>query len=679
MASLQIIQTSFGVFGALAFAHIKQDKLEARAIRCAFIGYPHGIKGYKLWRMEPGEPKCLISRDVVFDESRMASRDKNQNQQVKSSDDTQIEVELLPNQRSNEAVQPNEAVDDHSGQNTENDYNLVRDRARRVIVPPERFGYAELIHYALTVADELQESEPSNYKEAMSSTRNKEWLEAMTEELRSLEKNRTWILVDPPKNQKIIGCKWIYKRKEGIPGIENARFKARLVAKGFTQVEGVDFHEIFSPVVKHCSIRILLSIVTQFDLNLEQLDVKTAFLHGDLEETIYMHQPEGFVEDRSKVCLLKKSLYGLKQSPRQWYKRFDDFLMNLSFQRCSYDSCVYTLRKHGELILYLLLYVDDILIACSSNEELDNLKARLNAEFEMKNLGEAKRILGMDIIRNRSRGELFLSQEGYMKKVVRRFRMHEAKPVTTPLGQHDKLSKQQGPQSEEGRAEMASVPYASGVGSIMYGMVCSRPDLAHAVSVISRFMADPGQPHWKALKWTLRYLNGTLANGLKFKRAQQGEVAVKGYVDSDYAGNIDTRKSLTGYVFTLYGTAVSWKSVLQSVVALSTTQAEYIALAEAVKEAMWFRGIIDELGITQDSITIYCDSQSAIHLSKHQVYHERSKHIDVRLHFIRDVIESKEVKVEKIASEENPADALTKSLPFGKFKHCLDLIGFEEK
>ena len=196
-----------------------------------------------------------------------------------------------------------------------------------MIKPPKRYGRADIICYALSVAEEIQNSEPKTWREAIESEDSQLWLQAMSEEMESLRKNKTWILVDQPKKQKVVGCKWIFKKKEGIPGVERPRFKARLVAKGFTQVEGIDYNEIFSPVVKHCSIRIILGLVNQYDLELEQLDVKTAFLHGNLKETIYMNQPEGFEEGENKVCLLKKYLYGLKQSPRMWYLKFDEFLI----------------------------------------------------------------------------------------------------------------------------------------------------------------------------------------------------------------------------------------------------------------------------------------------------------------------------------------------------------------
>ncbi|KAK2447548.1 secreted RxLR effector protein [Trifolium repens] len=667
------------VFGALAYAHVRQDKLDAKAVKCVFIGYPEGVKGYKLWKMEPGGSKFIISRDVTFDETRMGMKCKD----LETRPETGVErIQLEVEPPTDEGEEENQTlVPEESGSQpiVAPDYQLARDRERRVITPPNRNGYADLICYALNAAEEVQDSEPKNFREASESIDSKDWLKAMEEEMLSLEKNQTWELVPLPKNKRVVGSKWVFKRKEGIPGVEAPRYKARLVAKGFTQVEGIDYNEIFSPVVKHCSIRVLMAIVNMYDLELEQMDVKTAFLHGELEETIYMQQPEGFVEDNSKVCLLKKSLYGLKQSPRQWYRRFDDFLLKTGFVRSNYDSCVYMMKKDEKVILYLLLYVDDILIASSDKHEIQQLKVKLNGEFEMKDLGNAKKILGMDIVRDRSKGVLFLSQHDYLKKVVERFRMSDSKVVNTPLGHHSKLSVKQCPQSEDEKKKMEGTPYASGVGSIMYGMVCSRPDLSYAISVVSRFMANPGQVHWQALKWVLRYLNGTLKGGLKYTRTDPGRDALEGYVDADYAGNVDTRKSLSGFVFTLFGTAVTWKANQQSVVALSTTQAEYIALVEGVKEAIWLKGMIGEMGISQGCVKIHCDSQSAIHLANHQVYHERTKHIDIRLHFVRDMIETKEIMVEKIATEENPADMFTKSLSRVKFKHCLDLINFIEE
>ncbi|ONK68535.1 uncharacterized protein A4U43_C05F12950 [Asparagus officinalis] len=297
--------------------------------------------------------------------------------------------------------------------------------------------------------------------------------------------------------QKIVGCKWVFKKKEGAPDTDSVRYKARLVAKDYSQTEGVDFNEVFSPVIKHTSIRVLFAMVAHFNLELEQLDVKTAFLHGELDEQIFMHQPEGFIVEGKEdhVCRLKKSLYGLKQSPRQWYLRFDTFMFEHGYSRNKYDSCVYHKKLNDGFFVYLLLYVDDMLIAAKDMSEINELKSQLKHEFEMKNLGATKKILGMEIHRNRREGSLFLSQEKYIKKVLERFGMLDAKPVKTLLAAHFRLSADLSPQTEEEEQYMSCVPYASVVGSIMYAMVCTRPNISHTVSVVSRYMDKPGKVH----------------------------------------------------------------------------------------------------------------------------------------------------------------------------------------
>ncbi|CAL2237091.1 unnamed protein product [Prunus armeniaca] len=466
--------------------------------------------------------------------------------------------------------------------------------------------------------------------------------------MESLYKNSVWELVPKPKDRKLVGCKWLFRKKEGLHEQDVVRFKARLVAKGYSQKEGVDYDEIFSPVVKHTSIRLLLAMATQHDMEIEQMDVKTAFLHGDLEETIFMAQPEGFVEygKENLVCPLKKSLYGLKQSPRQWYKRFDYFMLKINFRRCLYDCCVYYHVFQDGMIILLLLYVDDMLITCQDKSRIQYLKKMLSKEFDMKDLGAAQKILGMEIQRDRTAGRIWISQAKYIQKVLEKFNMQEAKVVSTPLAAHFKLSGQQCPKSEEEQQVMEKVPYANVVGCLMYAMVCTRPDIAQAISVVSRYMGNPGKQHWDAVKWILRYLKGDL----------------------------DKRRSTSGYVFTCAGGLISWRALLQPITALSTTEAEYIALAEAGKEAIWLNGLVSQMGITQDCVKLQCDSQSAIHLAKNQVFSGRSKHIEARYHRIRNWVESKEIWIEKIHTDDNAADFLTKIVPAKKFKHCLNLI-----
>jgi len=672
--------SNFKIFGCPAYMHVNEGKLEPRAKKCIFLGYASGVKGYRLWCPDSKSPKFVISRDVTFDEFSMLSSKMESSSSSGAADSTQkkVELEIGNSSRSqfDSSIQqmPVDSPESINEDNSEEpQYSIANDRPRRDIRPPQR--YADMVAYALSVAEETDGiGEPSTYSEAVSRDDSAKWLIAMNEEIESLHQNKTWILVKPPSDKKVIGCKWVFKKKEGIPGVENARYKARLVAKGYSQVHGVDFNDVFSPVVKHSSIRVLLALVAMYDLELEQLDVKTAFLHGELEEQIYMKQPQGF-EIKGKedhVCLLKKSLYGLKQSSRQWYKRFDSFMLSHGYFRSMYDSCVYFRKLNDGSFIYLLLYVDDMLIAAKNLSEIHTLKLQLSSEFEMKDLGAAKKILGMDIKRDRGGGRLFLTQETYLEKVLKRFGMKDAKPVSTPFASHFRLSAAQSPQSDEDEEYMARVPYSSAVGSIMYAMVCTRPDISHAVSVVSRYMSCPGKMHWQAVKWILKYLRGTSSACLEFGRNSN---ILTGFVDSDYAGDLDKRRSLSGYVFCIGSCAVSWKATLQPVVALSTTEAEYMAITEAIKEALWLKGLFGELCLYQEITIVHCDSQSAIHLTKDQMYHERTKYIDVKYHFIRDVIAEGKVAVQKINTKENPADMFTKHLPVYKFKQCMDLIG----
>ncbi|RVW33033.1 Retrovirus-related Pol polyprotein from transposon TNT 1-94 [Vitis vinifera] len=540
------------IFGCPAYAHVSDGKLEPRAMKCIFLGYATGVKGYRLWCTEDRTPKFIISRDVTFDESAMFGQRKEFGDLAGTS-----KTDLGANQKVEfEVDAPMEnGVDDTSEEQPVIDQNDSQ------------------------MAEEIGREEPRSYKEAM-------------------------------ERVKPVDCKWLFKIKDGISEDEPPKYKSRLVAKGFSQKEGIDYNEVFSPVVKHKSIRVLLAMVSVFNLELDQLDVKTAFLHGNLEEEIYMRQPEGFVDSEKSdhVCFLKKSLYGLKQSPRQWYKRFDAFMVSHEFMRNQYDSCVYFKTLPDGSFIYLLLYVDDMLIAAKNRAEINKLKQLLSSEFEMKDLGAAKKILGMEIWRDRDAGLLYVSQQKYIEKLMQAFHMDHSKPVSTPLAQHFKFDHSTLPSTDEEVEYMKSVPYSSVVGSLMYAMVCTRPDLAFAGSS----------------SVCLVYGNGDVSSGLV------------GFTDSDHGGDLMKRRSLTYYIFTLFGCAISWRASLQPTVALSTTEAEYMSLTEGVKE--------------------------------------EDKHIDVRLNFIRDVIEEKLFSIEKVATEVNPADMLTKPITTEKFKHSLDLV-----
>ncbi|KAH9704469.1 hypothetical protein KPL70_011474 [Citrus sinensis] len=516
------------IFGCLAYAHLKQGKLEPRAVKGYFLGYPEGIKGYKIWTLNGKPSRILISRDVTFNEEHM----------LQSKVETEIEATEIEEEDSvgqkvehSDSGKTSEQPSDHSKERKNPSelkiYQLARDRERRAIKMPKKYGIADLISYALTVADEVNGGEPLSYKEAMRCGDKLKWYAAMHDEIVSLKKNNTWILMDRPSNKKLVG-------------------------------------------IKYSSIRLLLALSAYHDLELEQMDVKTAFLHGSLDEEIFMAQPEGFIEKGSedKVCLLKKSLYGLKQSPRQWYLKFDEFMISHGYCRSRFDNCVYYKLSSSGGGIYLLLYVDDMRIACKHKEEIKKLKVELSTDFEMKDLGAATKILGMHIIRDRNSRTLYLSQADYVKKVLARFKMEDSKPVTTPLSAHIQLSKALEPTTNEDLNYMIKIPYSSAVGSIMYAMVCTRPDLAHGVGVVSKFMGNPGKDHWNAVKWVLRYLKGTAVTAIMFGRSNGASPEVAGFVDSDYAADNDRRRSITGFVFTMCGGAISWKSSLQSVVAV---------------------------------------------------------------------------------------------------------------
>ncbi|KAL5795724.1 hypothetical protein ACOSQ2_000544 [Xanthoceras sorbifolium] len=649
------------VFGCISYVHIdsaERSKLDGKSNKCVFVGYGGDEFGYRFWDYE--NRKIVRSRDVIFNENLMY---KDRSIAESSSSTTEAETkefaEFEEISGSDVQISP-ETVQE------ELDAPELR-RSSRVPKPIQR--YSPSLHYLLLT----DSGEPECYDEAMQVEDSVKWESAMRDEMDSLMSNQTWELAELPPGKKALHNKWVFRIKEEHNG--NKRYKARMVVKGFQQKEGIDYNEIFSPVVKLTTIRLVLKIVAAENLHLEQLDVKTAFLHGDLEEEIYMRQPEGFKEagKENLVCRIKKSLYGLKQAPRQWYKKFDSFMSSSGFTRCQADHCCYIKRFDNSFII-LLLYVDDMLVAGSDMQEIMNLKRELSKQFAMKDLGAAKQILGMRIKRDTKSETLLLSQAEYIKKVLSRFNMQDAKPVSTPLGVHFRLSKEQSPKTEEERTHMAKVPYASAIGSLMYAMVCTRPDIAQAVGAVSRYMNNPGKIHWEAVKWILRYLRGTTNKTLCFKG---GDTTLTGYVDADLAGNVDIRKSTTGYVYTLGGTAVSWVSQLQKIVALSTTEAEYVAVTEASKEMVWLQSFLEELGKKQEDNVLYCDSQSAIHLAKNPSFHSRTKHIQLRYHFIRSLLEDGILKLEKISGAQNPADMLTKTVTTDKLKLCSASVGLQ--
>ncbi|KAK1681216.1 hypothetical protein QYE76_042064 [Lolium multiflorum] len=520
------------------------------------------------------------------------------------------------------------------------------------------------------------DEDPATYEEAMMSPDSNKWQEAMKSEMGSMYDNKVWTLVDLPDSRKAVENKWIFKRKTDADGNITV-YKARLVAKGFRQIQGVDYDETFSPVAKLKSVRILLAIAAFFDYEIWQMDVKTAFLNGDIEEELYMVQPKGFVDPKNadKVCKLQRSIYGLKQASRSWNRRFDKVIKDFGFIQCHGEACIYK-KVSGSSVAFLILYVDDILLIGNDIELLSSVKGYLNNSFSMKDLGEASYILGIKIYRDRSRRLIGLSQSTYLDKILKKFRMDESKKGFLPMLPGKVLSKTQGPATAEERERMSQIPYASAVGSIMYAMLCTRPDIAHAVSLTSRYQSDPGMEHWTAVKNILKYLKRTKDMFLCYGGDQ--ELVVTSYTDASWNTDPDDSKSQSGYVFILNGAAVSWASSKQCTVAKSSTESEYIAASEASSEAVWMKRFIVELGVVPsalDPLVIYCDNMGAIANAQEPRSHKRLKHIKLRYHSIREYIEDGEVKICKVHTDLNVADPLTKALPRAKHDQHQNAMG----
>ncbi|GKA54729.1 retrotransposon protein, putative, ty1-copia subclass [Tanacetum coccineum] len=447
------------------------------------------------------------------------------------------------------------------------------------------------------------------------------WLNAMNVEMQSMKDNEVWDLVELPPNGKTVGSKWLFKKKTDMDGAVHT-YKARLVAKGYTQTPGIDYEETFSPVADIRAIRILIAIAAFYDYEIWQMDVKTAFLNGYLSKEVYMEQPEGFVNPKypNRVCKLKRD-----------------------------EPCVY-LKASGSNVTFLILYVDDILIMGNNIPMLQGVKSYLGRCFAMKDLGEAAYILGIKIYRDRSRRLIGLCQSAYIEKILKRYHMENSKRGSIPMQEKLRLSKSQGASTPAESKRMQNVPYASTVSSIMYVVRCTRPDVAFAQNITSRFQQNPGDLYWTIVKNILKYLRNTK----------------------------DMFLSRTGYVFVLNGGVVDWKSAKQSIFATSSAEAEYIAAYDASKEAVWVRKFIYGLGVVpiiEEPINMYCDNTGAIAIANESAITKGARHFRGKVHYLREVIEYGDIKLEKVHTDDNLADPFTKALAFPKHSEHTRNIG----
>lgn len=627
------------IIGSDAYALTNEQfrtKFDPKSRKFVLVGYEAGPKAYRLW--ERGTRKVIVARDVVIHEKEIASA-------------------VLPLQLEEEVIK--KPVHDLAS-------GLVSKKNPRTPLtrePYETRSRKELGHDGQQTSLLVASSDPLTLQDALSSDDKKQWELAMKDELDSLVKNSTWVLKSLPNNRKAIRNKWIFKLKPSVGG--NAeRFKARLVVKGCSQVAGLDYGETFAPVARYDSIRMLLAMAAENDLELAQFDVKTAFLYGELDEEIYMLQPDGFEDGSGRVCLLQKSLYGLKQAPRQWNKKFDNFLKDFGLSPTNYDRCIYANEREQ---LYVALYVDDGLACSKSKDTIDKLLASLKSEFEIT-VSDAELYVGLQLDRDRIAKTIRVHQTRYAESVLARFNMMECHPAKVPADPNALLNKSQDDDAEN-TEETSNFPYRQIVGSLMYLMIGTRPDICFAVGKLSQFLESPTVVHWKAAKRVLRYINGTKTHGLVFgSKEVVGNNQLIAYGDADFAADEDTRKSTSGVLLLLNGAPVIWSSRKQTTVATSTTDAEYIAACEVAKEIVWARGLIGELGLKQLGPTqLFCDNMAAKMLVDNPVFHRRTKHVDIKYHFTREKAQDGTLIVKHIATDKQLADIFTKALANEKF------------
>ncbi|GJV80166.1 retrovirus-related pol polyprotein from transposon TNT 1-94 [Tanacetum coccineum] len=472
----------------------------------------------------------------------------------------------------------------------------------------------------------LTSVEPKNYKDALTQAC---WIEAMQEELHEFERLEVWELVPPPDKAFVISLKWIYKVKlDELGGI--LKNKARLVARGYRQEEGIDFEESFAPVARLEAIRIFLAFAAHMNMVIYQMDVKTAFLNGNLREEVYVSQPDGFVDpDKPNyVYKLKKALYGLKQAPRAWYDMLSSFLLSNDFSKGSVDPTLF-IRREGKELLLVQIYVDDIIFAASTPELCDLFAKIMCSKFKMSMMGKISFFLGLQISQN-PRG-IFINQSKYALESLKKYGYESCDPVDTPMVEKSKLD-----EDKEGKAVDPS-HYRGMIGTLLY-LTASRPDLQFAICMCARYQARPTEKHLNAVKRIFRYLKGTVHRGLWYPK--DSSFALTAFADADHAGCQDTRRSTSGSIQLLGDRLVSWSSKRQKSAAISSTEAEYIALSGCCAQVLWMRSQLTDYGFGFNKIPMYCDNKSAIALCCNNVQHSRSKHIDIRFHFIKEHVEN---------------------------------------
>ncbi|GJT32230.1 putative ribonuclease H-like domain-containing protein [Tanacetum coccineum] len=507
----------------------------------------------------------------------------------------------------------------------------------------------------------LSQIEPKKISEALE---DESWVDAMQEELLQFKIQKVWILVDLPHGKKAIGTKWVYRNKKDERGVV-VRNKARLVAQGHRQEEGIDYDEVFAPVARIEAIRIFLAFASYMGFIVYQMDVKSAFLYGTIDEEVYVSQPPGFVDPKcpKKVYKVVKALYGLHQAPRAWYATLSTFLLKSGYKRGTIDKTLF-IKKDKNDIMLVQVYVDDIIFGSTKKSWCDEFEALMKSRFQMSSMGELTFFLGLQV--KQKEDGIFISQDKYVAEILKKFDFASVKTASTPIETQKPLVK------DEEANDVDVHLYRSMIGSLMY-LTSSRPDIMFAVCACSRFQVTPKTSHLNAVKRIFRYLKGKPKLGLWYPRVSSFDL--EAYSDSDYAGaNLD-RKSTTGGCQFLGRRLISWQCKKQTIVATSTTEAEYVAAANYCGQVLWIQNQMLDYGFNFMNIKIYIDNESTICIVKNLVFHSKTKHIEIRHHFIRDAYEKKLIQVLKIHTDDNVADLLTKAFDVSRFNFLIVNIG----
>ena len=683
------------IFGAKCFAYVQNKrKLDDRAKQGVFVGFDTSSPAYLVYF--PEERTVRKIRCVAFNQRTKLQSSPNDHLDNGENDDEELMYTYPPqyfHNNDDSIYEDSVAIEDDENLHTGPQVTEGRlDKAGRgrgaasnqpadASVPAERGRYpsrlrkppVHLRDYATegdTSDDDVTAANsfsvdycykmsfiPKNYNQAVKCENSGDWCNAMDDEMNSLTENKTFELTTLPPDRNCISGRWVYSVK---PGINNEpKFKARYCAKGFNQQYDVDYKETFAPTCRMTSVRMLLQFSIQNGMTVHQVDASSAFLHADIECDLYVQQPRGYVQydkcGNELVMKLNKSLYGLKQSSRNWNNCLNDFFISQNFKRSYSDPCLYS-KFHNDSCILVLVHVDDMLISCSLEKDLISFKNTLSNSFKIKDLGILNWYLGIEF--KHSKNFISMSQENFVQKVLEKFNMQDAKTKSLPCDVgFNKFDCQESKPLEN------PTLFRAIIGSLVYIMTCTRPDISYVVTRLSQYMDKPNKAHLALAKDVLRYLKGTISQTLTFHKSRY-PLHLHGYSDSDYAGS-ENRKSTSGHCFKLTeGSAlISWKTKKQSVVSLSSCEAEYNAISHAVQEGKFLRQLFADMqNLATDKFDLFVDNQGAIKLANNHMFQQRTKHVEVKYHFVKSEIQRGTVDLCYVESSKNLADMFTKAL-----------------